>query len=67
MNDLCYKYSQDSVFLNSFDCVFVYKEIRCSNKTEIKVVLQYTNEKLPGNIIIYTPEDLVINEKQYIF
>ena len=64
MNDLCYKYSQDSVFLNSFDCVFVHKEVRCSSKTEIKDGLEYKNEKLPGNNIIYTPEDLVINDKQ---
>ena len=58
MNDLCYKYSQDSVFLNSFDCVFVHKEVRCSSKIEIKVGLQYTNEKLSlsGNIIEFNLE-----------
>ena len=63
MNDICYEYSQDGVCLNSFDCVFVHKEVRCTNKTEIKDGLQYTNKKLslPGDIIIYTPEDLVIN------
>ena len=51
------------VFFNSFDYVFVHKEVRCSSKTEKKVGLQYTNEKLSliGDIIIYTPEDLVIN------
>ena len=36
MNDLCYKYSQDGVCLNSFDCVFVHKEVRCANKTKTK-------------------------------
>ena len=41
------------VFFNSFDYVFVHKEVRCSSKTEKKVALQYTNEKLS--------EDLVIN------
>ena len=45
MNDLCYECSQDSVSLNNFDCVFVYKEVRCTNKTEIKDVLQDTNKK----------------------
>ena len=69
MNDLCYEHSQDGVLLNSFGCVFVHKEVRCSSKIEIKVGLQYANEKLSlsGNIITYTPEDLVINKKQYIF
>ena len=62
MNDLCYEYSQDGVFFNSFGCVFVHQEVRCLSKIEIKVGLQYTNKKLspPGNIIIYTPEDLRI-------
>ena len=45
MNDLYYKYSQDGVCLNSFDYVFVHKEIRCTNKTEIKDGFQYTNIK----------------------
>ena len=65
MNDICYEYSQDGVF-NSFGC---FCSSGSSSKIEIKVRLQYTNEKLslPGNIIIYTPEDLVINKKQYIF
>ena len=69
MNDLCYEYTQDGVFLNSFGCVFVHDEVRCSRKIEIKVGLQHTNEKqsLSGNTIIYTPEDLVINKKQHIF
>ena len=51
MNDLCYEHSQDGVLLNSFGCVFVQKEVRCSSKIEIKVGLQYTKEKLslPGN------------------
>ena len=55
MNDLYYEYSQDGVCLNSFDCVFVHREIRCINKTEIKDGLHYTNKKLslPGDIIIY--------------
>ena len=63
MNDLCYEYSQDGVCLNSFDCVFVHKEVRCTSKTEIKDGLQYTHKtlSLPGDIIIYTPKDLVIN------
>ena len=47
MNDLCYECSQDGVCSNSFDFVFVHKEIRCTNKAEIKDGLQYTNEKLP--------------------
>ena len=53
MNDLCYEHSQDGVFLNSVGWVFVHKEVRCSSKIEIKVGLQYTNEKLwlSGNII----------------
>ena len=56
-------------FFNSFGCVFFHMDVRCSSKIEIKVGLQYANEKLSlsGNIIIYTPEDLVINKKQYIF
>ena len=45
MNDLCYEHSQDGVLLNSFGCVFVQKEVRCSSKIEIKVGLQYTKEK----------------------
>ena len=43
MNDLCY--AQDSVCLNSFKCVFVHKEVSCTNKTEKKDELQYTNKK----------------------
>ena len=56
INDLCYEYSQGGVCLNSFDCLFVHKDVRCTNKTEIKDWLQYTNKKLslPGDIIIYT-------------
>ena len=60
MNDLCcYECCQDGACLNSFDCVFVHKEIRCANKTKIKDSLQYTNKKLslPGNKIIYAPEE----------
>ena len=62
-NDLCCEYSQDGVYLNSFDCVFVHKEVRCTNKTEVKDGLKYTNKKLSltNDIIIYTPKDLVIN------
>ena len=50
INDLCHEYSQDSVPLSSFDCAFVDKEIRWTNKTEIKDGLQYVNKKLslPG-------------------
>ena len=36
MNDLCYEYSQVGVCLYSFHCVFVHKDVRCTNKTEIK-------------------------------
>ena len=60
MNDLCcYECSQDGACLNSFDCVFVHKEIRCASKTKIKDSLQYTNKKLslPGNKIIHAPEE----------
>ena len=54
MKDLCYEYSQNGVCLNSFDCVFVHKEARCTNKTEIKQGLYYRNKKLSlqGDIII---------------
>ena len=54
MNDLCYELSQDAVGLNSFDCFFVHKELRCANKTEIKDRLQYANKKpsLPDDMII---------------
>ena len=55
--------SKDVVRLNSFDCAFVHKEVRCTNKTEIEDGLQYTHKtvSLPSDIIIHTPEDLVIN------
>ena len=43
MNDLC---CEDGVSLDSFHCVFVHKEVRCTNKTEKKDGLQYTNKKL---------------------
>ena len=46
MNYLCYEYCQDGVCLNSFDCAFVHKEVRCTNKTKTKDGLQYTNKKL---------------------
>ena len=41
----------------------VYKEVRWANKTEIQGGLQYANKEppLPGDVIIYSPEDLVIN------
>ena len=63
MNDLCDEYSQDGVFSNSFGCVFVHKEVRCTNKTGTKDRLQYTHKTLSilGDLTIYTPEDLVIN------
>ena len=63
MNDLRCEYSQDGVCLKSFDRVFVYKEVRCTSKTEIKDGLEFTNKKLslPGDIIIHTPEDFVMN------
>ena len=58
-----YEIPKDAVCLNSFDCVFGHKEVRCASKTEIKNGLQYANKKpsLPGDMIIYTPEDLVMN------
>ena len=54
MNDLCYEYFQNGACLYSFDCLFVHKDVRCTNKTEIKDWLQYTDKKLslPGDIII---------------
>ena len=62
MNGLCYEYFQDGVCLNSIDCVFVYEEVRCTSKTEIKYGLcVHKTLSLTGDIIIYTPEDLVIN------
>ena len=71
MNDLCrYEYSQDDVCLNSFDCVFVHKEIRCANKTKIKDRLKYTNKKLslPGDKVIHAPEkDLEMKQKHSTF
>ena len=62
MNDLCYEQPQDDVSLNSFDFVFVHKEVRCGSKTKIKDGLQYAIKKtsLPGDMIIYTPEDVVM-------
>ena len=45
MKDLCYEYSQNGVCLNSFCCVFVHKETKCTNKTEIKDGLHYRNKK----------------------
>ena len=50
------------VFFNSFDCFF-HKEVGRAHKTETKDGVQYTNEKLPlaGDIIMYTPEDLLMN------
>ena len=51
MNDLCYEYSQDGVCLNSFECVFVHKEVRWKNKTEIKDGLQYTHKTLYYQVI----------------
>ena len=63
MNDLCYEKPQDDVSLDSFDRVFVHKEVRCASKTKIKDGLQYANKKtsLPGDMIIYTPEHIVMN------
>ena len=34
MNDLDYEYCQEGVFLNSFNLVFVHKEVRCTNETK---------------------------------
>ena len=63
MKDICYEYSQNGVCLNSFDFVFVHKEVRCTNKTELKDGLQYRNKNLSltSVIIIYTAEHLVMN------
>ena len=63
MKDLCYEYCQNGVCLNSFDYVFAHKDVRGINKTEINDGLHYTNKKLsiPGDTIIYTAEDLVMN------
>ena len=70
INYICYECCQDGICLNSFDCVFVHKEISCTNKTGIKDGLQYTNKKqsLAGDIIIYEPEeDLEMKEKHSKF
>ena len=70
MNDLHYECPQDVVCLNSFDCDFVHKEVRCTNKTQIKDGLQYANKKLslPGDIIIYAPEEnLEMKQKHCTF
>ena len=39
INDIWYEYYQDEVCLDSFDWVFVHKEVRLTNKTETKDVL----------------------------
>ena len=59
MKELCYEYCQNGVCLDSFDCVFVHKEVRGTSKTEIKDGLYYRNKKLsiPGD----TAQDLVMN------
>ena len=61
MNDICYEneYFQDGVYLNSFDCVVVHKNVRYTNKTEIKDGLRYISKKksLPGDIVVFKPED----------
>ena len=69
MKDLCYEYCQNGVCLNSFSCVFARKEVRCRNKTEMKDGLHYRNKKLsiPGDIIIYAADDLVMNQKHSTF
>ena len=70
MNDLHYECPQDVVCLNSFDCVFVHKEVRCTIKTQIKDGLQYANKKLslPGDIIIFAPEEnLEMKQKHCTF
>ena len=50
---------EDGVYLNSFDCAFVHKEVRCQNKPKIKDGLQYTNKKLSlqSDIIMYASEE----------
>ena len=69
MKDLYQEYCQRGICLNSFDCVFVHKEVRGTNKTEIKDGLHYRNKKqsIPGDIIIYTAEDLVMNRNTVHF
>ena len=60
-------------FFNSFSCffffVFFFIKKLGAQKTEIKDGYQYINKKLslPGDIIVCTPEDLVINYKQSVF
>ena len=51
------------IFVWIVSVLFVRKEVRCANKTEIKDGLQYAIKKssLPGDMIIYTTEDLVMN------
>ena len=53
MNDFCCEYSQDDVYLNRFDRAFVHKEVKCTNKIEIKNWLQHRKKilSLPGNYI----------------
>ena len=69
MKDLCYEYRQNGVCLNSFNCVFAHKEVRCRNKTEMKDGLHYRKKKLsiPGEIITYAADDLVMNQKHSTF
>ena len=64
MNDLCYKCSQDGLCLNSLNCVFVHKEVRCTTKLK-----QKTNcNILQGDKIIYaTEEDLEMKKKHSTF
>ena len=50
------------VWIVSIVLLFIIK-IRCASKARIKDGLQYANRKasLLGDMIIYTPEDLVMN------
>ena len=67
MDDICYD-SSKMVFLWIVPIIFLFiKKLDAEKKTEIKDGLQYTNKKLtlPRNIIIYTSENLEINELEW--
>ena len=63
MNDLCYECSQGGakiVWIVWIVFLFIKKlGALCTNKTEIKDGLQYTNKELslPADVIIYAPEE----------
>ena len=51
MNKRCYEYSQNSICLNSFDYVFIHKEVRCTKKANIKEGLQCSNKNYHYQVI----------------